>query len=77
MESVNNLDRKSLIKMTIPVEDRRSDSTLSLEVDIDSVSSLESAGRRARLFNRLMEEYSVASLAKKSDISIALQAWNL
>ena len=66
-------DRKNLIKMTIPVEDRRSDSTLNLEVDIDSAGSLESAGRRARLFNRLMEEYSVASLANKNSEKIALQ----
>jgi len=56
-------ERQNIIKMFIPISDRRRDSALELKVDINTNGSLESAGRRARLFNRLLEEYGVAQLA--------------
>ncbi len=51
-----------IVKMTLPVRDRRAGSALSLEVQVRSNGSLESAGRRLTLFSRLLEQYSVADL---------------
>jgi len=52
-----------LVKMTLPVHDRRAGPALNLEVQVHANGSLESAGRRLTLFSRLVEEYSVANLA--------------
>jgi hypothetical protein len=54
--------KKNIMQMIIPVSDRRVNSALELKVNINTDGSIESAGRRARLFNRLLEEYSVAQL---------------
>jgi UDP-GlcNAc:undecaprenyl-phosphate GlcNAc-1-phosphate transferase len=61
----NETDRKDLMKMTIPVRDRRSDSMLELQVGIRTNGSLESAGRRVRLFNRLIDEYGIAEIGQR------------
>lgn len=53
-----------IIKMTLPIHDRRAGSPLNLEVQVHVNGSLESAGRRVTLFGRLLEEYSVANLAR-------------
>jgi hypothetical protein len=52
--------------MTVPIRDRRASSSLNLEVQVHANGSLESAGRRATLFARLIDEHSVANLAKES-----------
>ena len=52
-----------IVKMTLPIRDRRIGSPLNLEVQIHVNGSLESAGRRVTLFGRLLEEYSIANLA--------------
>jgi hypothetical protein len=62
-----------IIKMTIPIRDRRASSSLNLEVQVHANGSLESAGRRATLFTRLIEEHSVANLAKESRDTSTLQ----
>lgn len=62
----NNINDNEIVKMTVPVRDRRSDSALNLEVQIHANGSIESAGRRLTLFSRLLEEYSVANLAGKN-----------
>jgi UDP-GlcNAc:undecaprenyl-phosphate GlcNAc-1-phosphate transferase len=51
-----------IVKMTVPVRDRRAGSELCLEVQVQANGSLESAGRRLMLFSRLIDEYSVANL---------------
>ena len=53
-----------IVKMTLPVHDRRAGSAVNLDVQIRVNDSLESAGRRVTLFTRLIEEYSVANLAE-------------
>jgi hypothetical protein len=52
-----------IVKMTVPVRDRRAGSELCLEIQVHTNGSLESAGRRLTLFSRLIEEHSLASLA--------------
>ncbi len=51
-----------MVKIVVPVRDRRCGSALNLEIKIPANGSLESAGRRAALFGRLIEEYGVANL---------------
>jgi hypothetical protein len=51
-----------IVKMTMPVRDRRVGSLLNLEIQVHTNGSLESAGRRATLFGRLLEQYSIATL---------------
>lgn len=68
-----HLDRLTMI---IPVRDRRAGSQLTIKVNINTNGSIESAGRRARLFNRLIEEYSVEKLATKTFEQLALQSSN-
>jgi len=51
-----------IVKMIVPVRDRRVGSALNLEVQIHANGSLESAGRRLTLLGRLLEEYSIANL---------------
>ena len=63
-----NIDSRNVIKMTIPIRDRRSESLLELEVGIKTNGSLESAGRRARLFNRLIDEYSIVGIGRKAEM---------
>ena len=63
-------DSRNTIQMTIPIRDRRSDSMLKLNVGIKMNGSLESAGRRARLFNRLIDEYGVAAIKQKTELAV-------
>ena len=50
------------IQMNIPITDRRKDSDLKMHINIYKNGSLESAGRRAALFTRLIEEHGIDSL---------------
>jgi len=67
----NNISIDDIVKMTMPIRDRRAGSSLNIEVQIYANGSLESAGRRLTLFSRLIEQYSVASLPNSfMDMSI-------
>ena len=59
-------DSRDTIQMMIPVRDRRAGSMLELHAGIKINGSLESAGRRARLFNRLLDEYNITRIGQKS-----------
>ena len=51
-----------IVKMTVPIRDRRDGPRLKLEVQVRANGSLESAARRLTLFGRLIEQYSIANL---------------
>ncbi len=51
------------VRMIVPVRDRRTDSSLKIEVQVRTNGSLESAGRRIALFTRLMDEHGIAGLS--------------
>lgn len=59
-----------LVKITVPIRDRRSGSLLNMEVQVHANGSLESAGRRIALFGRLIEEYGVANLPNETENTI-------
>ncbi len=46
--------------MSFPVKDTRTQNLVEFEVAITANASLESAGRRGVLFNRLIDEYGPA-----------------
>jgi hypothetical protein len=51
-----------VLKVSVPVRDRRAGPSLNLRIEVCRMNSLESAGRRVALFTRLMEEYDIVSL---------------
>lgn len=57
-----NTDSANTMQMTIPIQDRRCDSMLKLNAAIKTNGSLESAARRVRLFNRLLDEYGIRTI---------------
>lgn len=54
-----------ILRMIVPVRDRRANSSLKIQVRVHANGSLESAGRRVALFTRLMDEHGVTALAGK------------
>ena len=54
-----------VVKMKIPIHAIKAGPECNLEVDVNVNGSLESAGRRAALFSRLLDENGIADLAKK------------
>jgi hypothetical protein len=52
-----------LVKVTVPIKDRRKGPSLQLNVGISTNNSLESAGHRTALLTRLMEKYGLANLS--------------
>ncbi len=52
---------REVIRMTVPVRDRRGNEYLPMDVDVSVNGSLETAGRRVALFSRLLEEHSLAT----------------
>lgn len=60
-----NIPANEIVKTTVPVRDRRADSSVNIEVHVRANGSLESAGRRVALFTRLMDEHGIAALLKK------------
>ena len=59
-----NIRPDEIVKMTVPVRDRRAGSQLRLEVQVQANGSLECAGRRLMLFSRLIDEYSLSKLVQ-------------
>jgi hypothetical protein len=53
---------EGLIKVHVPVRDRRSGSSLNLKIELYKNGSLESAGRRVALFTRLIDENDINDL---------------
>lgn len=51
-----------MVRMIVPVRDRRAKSSLNIEIQVYANGSLESVGRRLTLFGRLIEKYSVENL---------------
>jgi UDP-N-acetylmuramyl pentapeptide phosphotransferase/UDP-N-acetylglucosamine-1-phosphate transferase len=51
-----------LIRVQVPVRDRRSGSSLHLRIELYKNGSLESAGRRVALFTRLIDEHNINNL---------------
>jgi len=60
-----------VLKVSVPVRDRRDGSSLNLRIEVCRRDSLESAGRKVALFTRLMEEHDIVNLPrdKKETIS--------
>lgn len=57
-----HFDDAELLAASVPVRQRRSNSSLKLEVHLGPSEFLESASERLTLFSRLMDEHSVATL---------------
>ena len=53
-----------VLKVSVPVRDRRDGSSLNLRIEVCRRGSLESAGRKVALFTRLMEEHDIVSLPR-------------
>ena len=51
-----------VLKVNVPVRDRRAGPGLNLKIEVCRDGSLESAGRRVALFTRLIEEHDIVSL---------------
>jgi len=51
-----------LLKVDVPIRDRRSGPSLTLRIEVYQNGSLESVGRRLALFTRLMEEHNLVKL---------------
>jgi UDP-GlcNAc:undecaprenyl-phosphate GlcNAc-1-phosphate transferase len=62
----NGPDHHELLKVDVPLRDRRSGPSLNLRIEVYRDGSLESAGRRVALFTRLIDEFGVVSLKKQS-----------
>ena len=60
-----NIPVGDVVRMIVPVRDRRARSSLNIELHVRVNGSLESAGRRVALFTRLMDEYGIANLPNK------------
>ena len=58
----NEADPHGTVKMKIPIREIKAGSRCSLEVDVNVNGSLESVGRRAALFSRLLDEHNIAAL---------------
>jgi UDP-GlcNAc:undecaprenyl-phosphate GlcNAc-1-phosphate transferase len=63
----NNPTSDELLKVEVPVRDRRAGAPLNLNIEVCRDGSLESAGRRAALFTRLVDEKSIAALPIKNN----------
>lgn len=57
-----------LLKVDVPIRDRRAGPPLNLRIEVYQNGSLESAGRRITLFTRLIEEYGIVSLSENGRV---------
>lgn len=62
----NGADPSKTVKMKIPIHEISPGPSRNIEIDVNIRNSLESAGRRAALFSRLLDEHSIASLPAES-----------
>jgi UDP-GlcNAc:undecaprenyl-phosphate GlcNAc-1-phosphate transferase len=53
-----------VLKVSVPVRDRRNGPSLNLRIEVCGKGSLESAGRKVALFTRLIEEHDIVKLKK-------------
>jgi len=60
-------DSNDVLKVSLPVQDRRAGPKLSLNIEVCGNNCLESAGRRVALFTRLMDEYDITILSEKGN----------
>ena len=58
---------KELLKINVPVRDRRTGPHLNLKAEVCKNGSLESAGRRIALFTRLIDEHNITSLLNENN----------
>jgi UDP-GlcNAc:undecaprenyl-phosphate GlcNAc-1-phosphate transferase len=58
----NEADQSETLRVKIPIRGPGGNSQLNVEVDVAISGSLESAGHRAALFGRLLDEHSILSL---------------
>ncbi len=59
-----NFGHEELLKLNVPIRDRRSGPYLNLKAEVCKNGSIESAGRRLALFTRLIDEHDIAALSK-------------
>lgn len=59
-------DDPETIKMEIPIRGIKTEPRLNIEVDVNVNGSLESAGHRAALFSRLLDEHNIVGLVGDS-----------
>jgi len=64
-----NFGQEELLKVNVPVRDRRTGPHLNLKAEVCKNGSLESAGRRVSLFTRLMEEHDIAALPRNGKVT--------
>ena len=57
-----SMDSDDILKVSLPIQDRRAGSQLKLKIEVCGDNYLESAGRRIALFTRLMDEHDVTTL---------------
>lgn len=55
-------DPEKLLKVNVPIRDRRTGPHLNLKAEVCMNDSLESASRRVALFTRLIEEHDIVAL---------------
>ena len=61
----NGQDHHELLKVYVPLRDRRAGPSLNLRIEVYRDGSLESAGRRVALFTRLIDEHGIVSLNRQ------------
>jgi UDP-GlcNAc:undecaprenyl-phosphate GlcNAc-1-phosphate transferase len=62
--SRRELAEQNMIRIVLPVHDRRAGPPLQMELAVHVNGSLETAGRRVAYFSRLIDEYCPATLSK-------------
>ncbi len=64
----NEADQSETLKVKIPIRGPGTNSQLNIEVDVAINGSLESAGHRAALFGRLLDEHSMVGIRNQNSI---------
>jgi len=62
-----NFGQEELLKINVPIRDRRTGPFLNLKAEVCRYGSLESAGRRIALFTRLIDEHNITSLLNENN----------
>jgi len=60
-----------VLKLNVPIRDRRPGSSLNLKIEVCKNGSLESAGRRIALFTRLIDEHDIPALQDGNTTSLS------